>query len=166
MQIRGPVTELTNDPLAERHFMRRFPAAKEHMVSPRFFMIEPETVLLGGDTLDAPATFERKSCVAARIDPVLKQSRTLIEQVNEHNAADLLKLVRVYAEDQVPELASATRAFVYSIDSLGFDVMVANARPDTPWTAFRLPFEERQRNLEDARGNLYGALEFAKSKID
>ena len=95
VQVRGPVTEVTNDPLAERQFMRRFPAAREHMVAPRFFLLEPERVVLGGDTLEQPHNFDRSAFETAKIDPVMTQSRTLLEQVSAVSAGPLASVDRV-----------------------------------------------------------------------
>jgi hypothetical protein len=157
LQMRGPVYECAEPDAARTAFLKRFPQAEPHLVDPQFFMFIPEHFSLIGKMLEAPIAITAKAFYDAPVDETARRSRVLIERVNSQHVADLLNLCVLYGEQNPADLESA---FVFFIDSLGFDVMAVKRHADVTgkFVVFRMPFDKPQETAELAAESIFNAF--------
>lgn len=165
LQMRGPVYESAEPERARAAFFKRFPQAEAHLSDPRFYMFIPEHFSLVGKMLEDPIPITAKEFYSAAVDETARRSRLLIERVNSQHVADLINLCVVYGELAAADIESA---FVFFVDSLGFDVMAIKRRGGVTgkFVIFRMPFDSPQTTAELATEAMFGAFVGARDQLE
>lgn len=78
----------------------------------------------------------------AKVDPIAKSSRDMIEEVNEKYSQELRMLCREYGDIEVQD------AIMFGADRLGFDIL---GHDETNWHEFRMPLEKEVTDIEEYR---------------
>lgn len=96
--------------------------------------------------------FRGKDFIDAKVDPIAKDSRELVDDINSNYEAELKMLCLEYGDVEVSE------AMVIGVDRLGFDILGRLASASNHWQEFRMPLDRSVEDLEDYRGFMEQAL--------
>jgi Pyridoxamine 5'-phosphate oxidase len=122
-------------------YCARHPAAAEHGArSFRYYTLDVDAVVFGfnGATSDDNRHVDADAYQRAQVDLLAPHARTVIDHVNaDERRLLLVALVSYYAEWDKP----ADDAFLYSVDTRGFNAMAQNA-DNKQWYSLRMPFPQ------------------------
>lgn len=89
--------------------------------------------------------FKGHDFMDAKVDPISRDGRELIEDLNSKFAAELRLLCHEYGEVEVSE------ALVIGIDRLGFDILGQIKDQPLHWQEFRMPLDNSVEDIEEYR---------------
>lgn len=84
----------------------------------------------------------------APVDPIARDGRELIDDLNSKYAAELRMLCHEYGDVKVSE------ALVIGLDRLGFDILGQIADQPNHWQEFRMPLDNSVEDIEEYRAFL------------
>lgn len=79
------------------------------------------------------------------MDPIAKNGRELVEDLNSKYASELKMLCHEYGDVVVSE------AIVIGLDRLGFDILGRVANNPNQWQEFRMPLDKSVEDIEEYR---------------
>jgi hypothetical protein len=89
--------------------------------------------------------FRGKDFCDAKVDPIAKDSRELVDDLNSKYQDELKLLCHEYGDVEVSE------AMVIGVDRLGFDILGRVASAENQWQEFRMPLDKSVEDIEEYR---------------
>eukprot|EP00029_Vermamoeba_vermiformis_P003201 TRINITY_DN13584_c0_g1_i1.p1 TRINITY_DN13584_c0_g1~~TRINITY_DN13584_c0_g1_i1.p1 ORF type:complete len:322 (+),score=38.64 TRINITY_DN13584_c0_g1_i1:157-1122(+) len=130
---------------------RKFVADKEVF---EFYEFEPSDAYYVRSTGDN-VQFTGKQFMMAPSDPIARQSRVLMDKINNKYSEELKKMCKEYGDTDVDEV------FIFGLDRLGFDLM--GRVSEGSWLEFRFPLPSEITNIGDYEASLEQSVQKMKT---
>ena len=88
---------------------------------------------------------------SAKVDPIARDGRELVEDLNSKFASELRMLCLEYGDVEVSE------AMVIGVDRLGFDILGHIKDQPNHWQEFRMPLDNSVEDIEEYRSFIENA---------